>query len=112
MQQEANLNSEKFAEAEKRFDDEKEERQNLDIKLKSLCAQLYESELRYKDALNQLQEKEIQYSKFTFIRTDRLKLFNDTREKNIDQKIYINSHPFIHTNKNKKFHIRTIQTIN
>lgn len=72
MQQEANLNSEKLAEAEKRFDDEKEERQNLDIKLKSLCGQLYELELRYKDALNQLQEKEIQYSKFKLVRTGRV----------------------------------------
>lgn len=64
MQQEANLNFEKLAETEKKFDDEKEERQNLDTKLKNLCGQLIELELRYKDALNQVKEKEIQYSKF------------------------------------------------
>lgn len=63
MQQEANLNSKKLAETEKKFDDEKEERQNLDTKLKNLCGQLIELELRYKDALNQVKEKEIQYSK-------------------------------------------------
>lgn len=67
MQQEANLNSEKLAATEKKFDDEKEVRQKLDTKLENLCTQLYESELRYKDVLNQLQEKNVQYSKFTFI---------------------------------------------
>lgn len=64
MQREADLNSEKLAEAEKKFVDEKEDRQNLDTKLNNICAQLFELELRYKDTLNQLQEKDIQYSKF------------------------------------------------
>lgn len=67
MQQDANLNSEKLAKTEKKFDDEKEERQKMDSKLESLCTQLFESELRYKDVLHQLQEKDIQYSKFIFI---------------------------------------------
>lgn len=71
MQQEANHNSKQLAETEMKFDEEKEKREKLDTKLQDLCKQLLESELRYKDVLNQLQEKDVQYSKFKTLFTDR-----------------------------------------
>lgn len=86
MQLEANLNSENLAKTEKKFDEEKEERQKLDNKLESLCTQLYESELRYKDVLHQLQEKDIQYSKFKF--TQALKYSTILKKRGVTKELY------------------------
>lgn len=58
-----NNNVMKLLEIEKRYEDEKEDKQKLEEKVESLCSQLLESELRYKDACKQLQEREAQLSK-------------------------------------------------
>ncbi|XP_049865177.1 coiled-coil domain-containing protein 18-like isoform X2 [Pectinophora gossypiella] len=70
MKKELNANISKLTETEKKFDEEKEERKKLESKLECLCSQLLESELRYKDALKQLQEQDAQLTKALSIKTE------------------------------------------
>lgn len=60
VKHEMNINVVKLIEIEKRYEDEKEEKHQLESKLESLCSQLLESELRHKDLSKQIQEKELQ----------------------------------------------------
>ncbi|CAG9791881.1 unnamed protein product [Diatraea saccharalis] len=62
MKKEINVKVEKIIETEMKYEDEKEERLKLIDKVESLCAQLLESELRYKDMVKQVQELELQLS--------------------------------------------------
>lgn len=59
-----NTNAKKLIEAEKRNEELVEEKNNLEVKLESLCSKLLESELRFKDLTNELQETKIHLSKF------------------------------------------------
>lgn len=61
---EMNNNVLKLIEIEKKYEDEKEDKHKLENKVESLCSQLIESELRYKDICKQLQEREAQLSKY------------------------------------------------
>lgn len=58
-----NVNVVKLIEAEKKYEQEAEDRIKLEAKLEPLCAQLLEAELRLKDASKQLQEKENEIGK-------------------------------------------------
>ncbi|RVE48402.1 hypothetical protein evm_006963 [Chilo suppressalis] len=62
MKEEINTKVEKIIESEMKYEQEKEERVKLVNKVESLCAQLLESELRFKDMCKQVHEKELQLS--------------------------------------------------
>lgn len=57
-----NVNVAKLIEAEKKYEEKVEEKNNLEVKLESLCSKLMESELRAKDLTKELEETKAKLS--------------------------------------------------
>lgn len=51
-----NMNVAKLIETEKKYEEEVDEKKCIEAKVESLCAQLLDSELRFKDITKELQE--------------------------------------------------------
>lgn len=79
MKEELNKGVAKLIEAEKKYNDEMENKSELKETIESQCAHLLEYELRYKSTLKQLQETESTLSKYFICKS---KYYIDFRKMN------------------------------